>query len=106
MKRLNFNVQEYEKETTETVRRLFQDVEELFYSPKPSKTRQGKTNNFTAQERECHLWRENFPCLRVVGKAIPREKPKKGHGASGLSVTGKQSQVLRRGANTQKSRQR
>ena len=56
-------MQEYERETTETVRRLLAEVEELFYAP-PAARRQRRGSEVSAQERECQQWREQFPSLR------------------------------------------
>ena len=61
--RVTCHVQEYERETTETVRRLLAEVEELFYAP-PAARRQRKGSEVSAQERECQQWREQFPSLR------------------------------------------
>ena len=56
------SLQEYEKETTEIVQNLFDQVENLFYAPKGG--RKKKSQSFTLQEKECYLWREHFPQLR------------------------------------------
>jgi len=61
---------EYEKETTETVRGLFEEVEQLFYSEPQAGHPQS-----SVQERECHLWREHFPHLRLLGRGIPLIPP-------------------------------
>ena len=57
-----FSFQEYEKETTEIVQNLFDQVEDLFYAPKG--LRKKKSQSSTLQEKECNLWREHFPQLR------------------------------------------
>ena len=61
--RVTCHAQEYERETTETVRRLLAEVEELFYAP-PAARRQRKGSQVSAQERECQQWRDQFPSLR------------------------------------------
>ena len=57
-----FLLQEYEKETTEIVQNLFDQVEDLFYAPKGLR----KKKSQSIQEKECFLWREIFPQLRSV----------------------------------------
>ena len=63
--------QEYEKETTETVRKMFADIEELFYEPSSSHSqsrhrRKSSQSQQTPQEKECQMWRDNFPNLRYL----------------------------------------
>ena len=53
---------EYEKETTETVQALFNQIEELFYESKNS--RKKKASGSSVQEKECQIWREHFPHFR------------------------------------------
>ena len=115
---------EYEKETTETVRRMFDNVEEMFYSSSLGQQRR-KTSQHTAQEKECQMWSKNFPtlrfvlnfydklylrlllskylCFRVVGKAVKIQKQKRENEfRTVLSVTGKQSSVLGRNGSLQR----
>ena len=54
---------EYEKETTETVQALFNQIEELFYESKI--TRKKKSSSTSVQEKECQIWREHFPHFRL-----------------------------------------
>ena len=56
---------EYERETTATVKRMWDEVQEMFYSsPPPTPKGEKKTAQQRAIERECKLWRDNFPSLR------------------------------------------
>ena len=63
-------IKECERETTERVRELLEEIEDAFYLPRPSRpaTRAGQSSQSragqTIQEKECQLWREHFPHLR------------------------------------------
>ena len=87
---------------------MWDEIQELFHSsPPPTPRGQKKTSQQIAIEKECKLWRDNFPSLRVVGKAMKIERAKKPAGVnsnSGLSVTGRQSNVLRRSGSVQRMR--
>jgi len=95
---------EYEKETTETVQALFNQIEELFYESKI--TRKKKSSSTSVQEKECQIWREHFPHFRVVGQAVKLAKQKHPRTSddTSLAITGSRSNVSRRNALLQKKK--
>eukprot|EP00090_Calanus_glacialis_P014050 TRINITY_DN22680_c0_g1_i1.p1 TRINITY_DN22680_c0_g1~~TRINITY_DN22680_c0_g1_i1.p1 ORF type:complete len:641 (-),score=123.37 TRINITY_DN22680_c0_g1_i1:187-1920(-) len=95
---------EYEKETTETVQALFNQIEELFYESKNS--RKKKASGSSVQEKECQIWREHFPHFRVVGHAVTLSKQKNPRNKedTNLSITGSRSNVARRNALLQRKK--
>lgn len=69
----------------------------MFYAPKS--LRKKKSQPVSIQEKECFLWRENFTQLRLVGSQMKIEKSRARENRT-LSITGRQSNVLKRNGRT------
>ena len=65
---VNFPFQELEKETTDRVRAMFNDIDDILYSSNDDDVKGSGLSREILEE--CEIWKLKFPHLRVVGKSL------------------------------------